>query len=132
MFEPALAINAGSAEFAAAARTLDPPTRGAGPTGPRARPADVAAFRTPGEAVDGVDLARAVSGLCDALRPETVVTNGAGNYTLWVHRFWRFRRFGAQLAPVSGAMGYGVPAAIAAKLTDPDRPWCRSTATAAS
>ena len=84
--------------------------------------ADARAFRTPAEAVDGIDLARAVSGLCDALGPEAIVTNGAGNYTLWVHRFWRFGRFGAQLAPVSGSMGYGLPAAIAAKLADPDRP----------
>ena len=56
------------------------------------------------------------------LGPEAIVTNGAGNYTLWVHRFWRFGRFGAQLAPVSGSMGYGLPAAIAAKLADPERP----------
>ncbi len=63
-----------------------------------------------------------MSGLCDALGPEAIVTNGAGNYTLWVHRFWRFARFGAQLAPVSGAMGYGLPAAIAAKLEEPSRP----------
>ena len=50
------------------------------------------------------------------------MTSGAGNYTLWLHRFWPLYRFGTQLAPVSGAMGYGLPAAIAAKLAHPTRP----------
>ena len=122
VFEPVLGICAGSAEFVAAARAVEAPdsTRFADWTAAAA--ADARAFRTPGEVVAGVDLARAVAGLCDALGPEAIVTNGAGNYTLWVHRFWRFGRFGAQLAPVSGAMGYGLPAAIAAKLTHPERP----------
>jgi acetolactate synthase-1/2/3 large subunit len=52
---------------------------------------------------------------------DTILTNGAGNYTVWLHRFWKHRRFRTQLAPTSGAMGYGVPAAIAAKLAQPDR-----------
>jgi acetolactate synthase I/II/III large subunit len=54
--------------------------------------------------------------------PAAIVTNGAGNHTLWIHRFWQFRSFPSQLAPTSGAMGYGVPAAIAAKLLEPSRP----------
>jgi acetolactate synthase-1/2/3 large subunit len=122
VFEPTLGICAGSAEFVAAAAALTPPdaARFAGWTAAAA--ADARAFRTPAEATDGINLARAVSGVCDALGPEAIVTNGAGNYTLWVHRFWHFGRFGAQLAPVSGSMGYGLPAAIAAKLTDPERP----------
>ncbi len=53
--------------------------------------------------------------------PAMIVTNGAGNYSGWVHRFHRFRRFGTQVAPTSGSMGYGLPAAIAAKLRHPDR-----------
>jgi len=53
--------------------------------------------------------------------PDMIVTNGAGNYSAWVHRFHRFRRFGTQVAPTSGSMGYGLPAAIAAKLRYPDR-----------
>jgi len=47
--------------------------------------------------------------------------NGAGNFTIWVHRFYAFRRYRTQLAPCSGAMGYGVPAAVAAKVLHPDR-----------
>jgi acetolactate synthase I/II/III large subunit len=58
-------------------------------------------------------------GLCPA---EPLVTNGAGNYAAWLHRFHRHRGFRSQLAPTSGAMGYGLPAAIAAKLAYPERP----------
>lgn len=56
-----------------------------------------------------------------ALPSDTIVTNGAGNYATWLHRFHRYTTFRSQLAPISGAMGYGVPAAIAAKLTCPQR-----------
>ncbi|MCC7346727.1 MAG: thiamine pyrophosphate-binding protein, partial [Variibacter sp.] len=50
-----------------------------------------------------------------------IVTNGAGNFATWVHRFYRLRQFGTQLAPTSGSMGYGVPAAVGAKRLFPDR-----------
>jgi acetolactate synthase-1/2/3 large subunit len=53
--------------------------------------------------------------------PDAIVTNGAGNHTVWIHRFWQFHAFPSQLAPTSGAMGYGVPAAVAAKLAAPER-----------
>ena len=53
--------------------------------------------------------------------PGMIMTNGAGNYSAWIHRFHRFRRFGTQVAPTSGSMGYGLPAAIAAKLRQPER-----------
>jgi acetolactate synthase-1/2/3 large subunit len=55
------------------------------------------------------------------LPDDAIVTNGAGNYTLWLHRFHRYARFRTQVAPTSGAMGYGVPAAIAAKAVHPQR-----------
>ena len=55
------------------------------------------------------------------LPANAIVTNGAGNYATWVHRFHRYRGFRTQLAPTSGAMGYGVPAAVAAKAEHPDR-----------
>ncbi|MTH33454.1 thiamine pyrophosphate-binding protein [Paracoccus limosus] len=55
------------------------------------------------------------------LPEDAVLTNGAGNYAAFIHRYFRFRRFGSQLAPTSGSMGYGLPAAIAAKLHDPGR-----------
>ncbi|WP_068009389.1 thiamine pyrophosphate-dependent enzyme [Pseudovibrio axinellae] len=53
---------------------------------------------------------------------DTIITNGAGNYTVWVHRFYQHRAYRTQLAPTSGSMGYGVPAAVAAKCVHSDRP----------
>ncbi len=76
--------------------------------------------RPPREASAGVDLEAVVSGLSDRLGPDSFVCNGAGNFAIWVQRFWRFGE-GTQLAPTSGAMGYGLPAAIAAKLRHPER-----------
>ncbi|HUF20456.1 MAG TPA: thiamine pyrophosphate-binding protein [Burkholderiales bacterium] len=68
-----------------------------------------------------VDLAEVVVELGKRLPPDTIVTNGAGNYSGWVQRFWQYGGFRTQLAPTCGAMGYGVPAAIAAKLAHPQR-----------
>jgi acetolactate synthase-1/2/3 large subunit len=69
----------------------------------------------------GVDLAAFVTFLRDRLAPDDIVVNGAGNFSIWVHRFFAYRRYGTQLAPRSGAMGYAVPAAISAKLLHPQR-----------
>jgi acetolactate synthase-1/2/3 large subunit len=55
------------------------------------------------------------------LPEDAVCTNGAGNYATWLHRFHRFRRYATQAAPTSGSMGYGLPAAVAAKLAFPER-----------
>jgi acetolactate synthase I/II/III large subunit len=55
------------------------------------------------------------------LPDDAILCNGAGNYATWVHRFHRFRKHGTQAAPTSGSMGYGVPAAVAAKLLYPDK-----------
>jgi acetolactate synthase-1/2/3 large subunit len=55
------------------------------------------------------------------IRPDTIFTNGAGNYATWLHRFHRFRQFNTQAAPTSGSMGYSLPAAVAAKRLFPDR-----------
>ena len=49
------------------------------------------------------------------LPDDAILTNGAGNYATWLHRHFSYRHYRSQLAPTSGAMGYGVPAAIAAK-----------------
>jgi len=75
----------------------------------------------PSAEINGVDLAQVVAHLNDVLPEDAVIANGAGNYTGWVHRFYRYRRPATELAPTNGAMGYGFPAAIAAKLRDPKR-----------
>ena len=57
----------------------------------------------------------------EVLPHDAILTNGAGNYATWVHRFHRSRTFATQAAPTSGSMGYGMPAAVAAKLLFPER-----------
>jgi acetolactate synthase-1/2/3 large subunit len=59
--------------------------------------------------------------LRDNLPADAILCNGAGNFAGWIHRFYRFRRFATQIAPTSGSMGYGVPAAIAMKRLYPER-----------
>ena len=69
----------------------------------------------------GVDLTAAFRALREKLEPDTIITNGAGNYAVWGHRLFRFTKPRTQLAPISGSMGYGLPSAIAAKLRFPDQ-----------
>jgi acetolactate synthase-1/2/3 large subunit len=69
-----------------------------------------------------VNMSEVVHFLRHRLPPDTIVTNGAGNFSIWVHRFYRYTGFRTQLGPTSGAMGYAVPSAVAAKLVHPDRP----------
>ena len=69
----------------------------------------------------GVDLTSAFRTLRKDIEPNTIITNGAGNYAVWGHRLFRFTKLRTQLAPISGSMGYGLPAAIAAKLRFPDQ-----------
>jgi acetolactate synthase-1/2/3 large subunit len=68
-----------------------------------------------------LDLWQLVQQLMAAAPKDTIITNGAGNYATWAHRFYRYGAMRTQLAPTSGAMGYGVPAGIAAKIIDPKR-----------
>lgn len=78
---------------------------------------DTAKVKTAGE----LQMAGVMAHLKDVMPADTVYCNGAGNYAAWVHRFWPFRSFASQLAPTSGTMGYGVPAAVAAKAIEPHR-----------
>jgi acetolactate synthase-1/2/3 large subunit len=79
------------------------------------------ADQVPGSMPGPVDLGKVMLCLRDALPEDAIISNGAGNYAIWVHKFHRYGGFGTQLAPTSGAMGYGLPAAITAKLVYPDR-----------
>ena len=67
------------------------------------------------------DLAEIVGWLNTRLPDDVIVTNGAGNYAGFVHRFFQYRGFRTQLAPTNGSMGYGVPSAVAAKIAAPGR-----------
>ncbi|MCD0501791.1 thiamine pyrophosphate-dependent enzyme, partial [Bordetella petrii] len=78
-------------------------------------------YVTPAPRQVALDPARVIAVLRDTLAPDAILTNGAGNYSAWAHRYYQFSQPGCQLAPTSGAMGYGVPSAIAAKLLHPGR-----------
>ena len=68
-----------------------------------------------------LDLAQCVMAMREQLPADTVICNGAGNFSSWWHRYWPYEAFPSQLAPTAGAMGYGLPAAVAAALREPGR-----------
>jgi acetolactate synthase-1/2/3 large subunit len=118
VYRPELPILSGMTHFAAAARDLrvDPRWRD---WAADAR-SDYEAWQQPPRMPGLVDLGVCVLQLRDRV-PDAIVTNGAGNFSAWAHRFWRWHEYPSQLAPTSGAMGYGVPAAVAAKAVSPGR-----------
>ncbi|MBX7198569.1 MAG: thiamine pyrophosphate-binding protein [Rhodospirillaceae bacterium] len=83
--------------------------------------AEFEAFVAPVNVTGAVNLSEIFTWLSKTLPPDAIVANGAGNYAAWLHRYYLHRAFRTQLAPTSGAMGFGFPAAIAAKLTFPER-----------
>jgi acetolactate synthase-1/2/3 large subunit len=83
--------------------------------------AEYEAWQRPKETPGKVKMEEVVRWLSDNLAEDAMLTNGAGNYAAFLHRYFRFKRFRTQVAPTSGSMGYGFPAAIAAKLAHPDR-----------
>jgi acetolactate synthase-1/2/3 large subunit len=77
--------------------------------------------RAPVESVGAVNLSHVFTHMAEVLPPDAIICNGAGNYAAWPNRFYRYRQPRTQIAPTSGAMGFGFPAAIAAKLVCPQR-----------
>jgi acetolactate synthase I/II/III large subunit len=71
--------------------------------------------------LEGIHPARVVGAMRDVLPPDTLLTNDAGNFSIFIHRYWRYNHPATQLASTNGAMGYGVPAAVAAKIAAPER-----------
>ena len=83
---------------------------------------DYHAWQKPRETPGAVKMEACVDWLLQTLPEDAILTNGAGNYSGYVARYFRFRRHDGLIAPTSGSMGYGFPAAIAAKLMHPGRP----------
>ncbi|WP_209425406.1 thiamine pyrophosphate-binding protein [Pararhodobacter sp. SW119] len=121
VFRPDLAIAADPVGFAAAAADLAPkrPPRWAGAA--KAANDDYLASLRPTQMPGPLNLAQITAGLRDRLPKDACVTLGAGNFALFPHRFLQFSGLGTQASPICGAMGYGLPGAIAAKLAFPDR-----------
>ncbi|MEJ8473616.1 thiamine pyrophosphate-binding protein [Roseibium algae] len=122
VYRPSLAIHASPTAFCKAAEGLQPPNV---LTNTGQSDEAHAEYRDWSEARPQVPGTLQMSGVMDWIEgnvpDDTIFTNGAGNFATWVHRFHRFRKYGTQSAPTSGSMGYGLPAAVAAKLTFPER-----------
>jgi len=112
-----LAICAGMAEFAGALAASNASHRFAA----EEAHAEYEAWSTPSPRDLALDLGPCVAAMRERLPADTIICNGAGNYSGWWHRYWRYAGPGCQLAPTAGAMGYGVPAATAAALRHPSR-----------
>ena len=121
VYQADLLINAGMREFAQAARALAPGAAPAWDGWTRAMRSEylrsIEAVQMPGP----VNMSEIVGWLNRRLPAGSIVTNGAGNFSGWPQRFYQYTGFRTQLGPTNGAMGYGVPAAIAASLVHPDR-----------
>ncbi len=121
VYQPSVAVASTPGAFLRAMNALAPMSGSAWPDQARAAHEQYDAWRAPRPVPGAVDLWRIVQWLDDRLPDDAILTNGAGNYTVWLHRLYRYRGFRTQLAPYSGAMGYAVPAAVAAKAVHPDR-----------
>jgi acetolactate synthase-1/2/3 large subunit len=123
VYHPTLAIQAAPTAFCAALEDLQAPKQIAWKGEVETAHADYLAWSekaTPQPG--GVNLGEIMVWLRDNLPPEAIITNGAGNFAGWIHRFYRFRKYMTHVAPTSGSMGYGFPAAVAMKTLHPDRP----------
>ena len=121
VFRPSLAIQSGMPEFAAAVATLAPVVTPRWSSWREAMRAEYEAGLIPPPSRGPLDLGEIMRWLRDRLPSDAIVTSDAGNFSGWPNRFLQYRRPGRQLGPTSGAMGYGVPAAVTAKLVYPDR-----------
>ncbi|MFZ5789316.1 MAG: thiamine pyrophosphate-binding protein [Pseudomonadota bacterium] len=125
VYQPVLGINAGMPQIAAALKAMAPvvpakPAEGWAAWTKGAR-ADYLAWTKAPRNPGAVQMGEIMAWLDEHLPEDAILCNGAGNYATWLHRFFRYRGFRTQLAPTNGAMGYGFPAAIAAKATEPQR-----------
>lgn len=121
VYQPTLGIHADAHSMASALAILPPVDANRWSQWAQEARADYAAHILPAAVPGELQLGQIIARLREMLPDDAIVTNGAGNYTAWVHRYFQYRQFGTQLAPVAGSMGYGVPAAIAAKLRHPGR-----------
>ncbi|KAA5606779.1 thiamine pyrophosphate-binding protein [Roseospira marina] len=123
VYRSSLGIAATPRAFCAALGALPPPLRRRDDGVVRAAHHAYRMWSTPPETGPGaVHMGPIMTHLQEVLPDTTIITNGAGNFATWVHRFHRFRRYGTQAAPTSGSMGYAMPAAVGAQLACPDRP----------
>ena len=122
VYQADLAINAGTASFAAAARAMAPLEAVPWTDWTKAARQDYLGHIAPPAVPGELQMGEIMAYLRQRLPPDTIIANGAGNYSAWPNRFYQYRVFPSILGPTSGSMGYGTPAAVAAKLVYPERP----------
>ena len=120
VYQPTVAIESSLPEFTAALAAMTPVAAAEWRGSAAQAHAEYIAWQTPRPMPGPLDLWEVVATLRARLPEDAILTNGAGNYTAWLHRLFRYRRYRSQVAPYSGAMGYGVPSALAAKLVHPE------------
>jgi acetolactate synthase-1/2/3 large subunit len=114
IYQPALAINASPTAFCSALEGLQPPNEVAWCGESEAAHADYLAWSETATPQPGtVNFGEIMVWLRDHLPEDAIITNGAGNFSAWIHRFYRVRRFNGLIGATSGSMGYGLPAALA-------------------
>ncbi len=122
VYHPTLPINASPTAFCAALEGLQPPNQIAWQGESAVAHADFLAWTEKATPQPGkVNLGEIMVWLRDNLPEDAIVTNGAGNFNGWLHRFYRVRQYGTLFGPTSGSMGYGFPAAIGLKTLYPER-----------
>ncbi len=121
VYQAELMINAGPPQFAAAARALEPVDGAAWAAWARQAREDYLATLEPDPCPGALDMGVVMKELEARLPADCIVANDGGNFSGWAHRFHQFSVYPSQLGPTNGAMGYGLPAAIAAKVTCPER-----------
>ncbi|AHL34605.1 thiamine pyrophosphate-binding protein [Pseudomonas brassicacearum] len=121
VYQPALAINSSMSTFAKLAARLPAATSQRDSEWTRTLNQNYQRNLERTSSPGPVQMADIIEWLNRRLPDDAILTNGAGNYAVWLQRFYQFRHYRTQLGPTNGSMGYGVPAAVAAKLTCPER-----------
>jgi acetolactate synthase-1/2/3 large subunit len=121
VYRPALAINSGYPQFVSALEAI-PMANAAWAADTRRLREDYLEWTTPRAMPGRLHYGEVIRWLSEHLAEDTIVAGGAGNFAGWLHRHFRYKGFRTQLGPGNGSMGYGFPAAVAAKLVHPDRP----------
>ena len=123
VYHPTLAIEAAPTAFCAALEGLQPPNEIPWKGEAATAHADYLAWTEKATPQPGaVNLGEIMIWLRENLPSDAIITNGAGNFAGWIHRFYRFRKYATHVGPTSGSMGYGFPAAVAMKTLYPERP----------
>lgn len=123
VYSPSLGIVAANAQVALALAEIQLPEEVTSKWGDYAQQArqDYLDVIKPTQIPGDVQMGEIMQWLSNELPEDSIICNGAGNFSTWVHRYIQYKQLGTQLAPTSGSMGYGVPASISAKLTFPER-----------